>query len=291
MKKLLRETIKITNDNIILAIPLVIFMWIIGAYLSYSKLSADSPGELLLAIVTILFMLGAFLSGWFYLVKEAVRISSEIFVIEKDRTKAALELYKEFPVGIGKYFLTFIGIAVILFLIFTLTGVVIFKAGLLTIGNIDLSPLQIKQILGTPEDMKLFVDSLTETQLIKLAKWNLLFMAGSAVISYLTILWVPEVVNGSKNPALALVNSVKKVFKKPLKTLGVFLFIGVLNFLLSFLSTFAIYNPLAYLIMMVVYFYFLVFIVVLIFLYYESEFLNPSQEVKSITDEQTQTEE
>lgn len=291
MKKLLKETAIITNENIILAIPLVILLWVIGAYIGYSKLNADSVGELSLAVVTILFILGAFLSGWFYMVKQAVNKSLKMFITENNHAKVALNLYREFPVGIGKYFLTFIGVAVILFLIFTLAGAIIFKAGLLTIGNIDFTPLQIKQILGTPDDMRLFMDSLTEAQLIKLAKWNLLFMAGSAIISYITILWVPEIINGCRNPILALFYSIKKVFKKPLKTLGIFLFIGVLNFILSFLSTFAIYNPFTYFIMMVLYFYFLVFIVVLIFLYYEKQFLNPLQENKNITDEQEQSEE
>jgi len=292
MKKLIHDAIKITNDNVILAIPLVIFMWLIGAYIGYSKFSADSILELTIAVVTILFMLGAFFSGWFYMIKEAVRLSKKIFVIDKDRTKAALELYKEFPAGIGKYFLTFIGIAIIFVTLFTLAAAALFKLGLILIGNVDFSPLQMKQALGTPDDMRLFIESLSEAQLIKLSKWNLLFMLGSAIISYITILWIPEVINGERNPAIALFKSIKKVIKKPLKTFGLFLFIGIFNFILSFLSTFAIYNPITYLIMMVAYFYFLVFIVVLLFLYYEKEYLlKPEENNITLTDDKTDTEE
>lgn len=278
MSKLLKDSVKTTNDNIILAIPLVVFMWIVGLYLGYSRLSADSIPEFALAIVTLLFMLGAFLSGWFYMVRAAVQVSKKVYVLDEDRAKATMGLFKEFPAGIGHYFLSFIGMAVLFLVIFIVLGMVIYQVGTYFLGDLQLSQLQIKQILGSPEDMKLFVDSLSENQLIQLFYWNLLFMIGSAVVSYLTILWVPEVVNGVRNPLVALFRSIKKVLKYPVSSFKLFLFIGVTNFLVSFISTFAMYNPLTYLLMMIIYFYYLVYIIVLLFTYYDRKFVEANAE-------------
>ena len=35
MGKLFLDTVKITNDNIILAPPLILFMWILGLYIDF----------------------------------------------------------------------------------------------------------------------------------------------------------------------------------------------------------------------------------------------------------------
>src|SRR5574344_454114 len=272
MKEIIKSAFKTTNDNIILTIPLVIFMWIMGAYLAYSQYTANSFWELMLVLVTTLCMLGAFLSGWFYMVKGAVALSKKVFVMDEDRSKAVLGLFKEIPTGIGSYFLSYIGMSFMAIVIFSIFAFLIYKIGILCIGRVDFNAIQLKQALGSPNDIKMLLDSLTEAQLIKLSNWNMLFIFSGAILSYLTFLWVPEVIYSTINPFSALFKSVKKIFKKPLKTFELFMLIGCSNIVLSFLSTFAIYNPLAYLIMMIIYFYFLVFIVVLLFTYYEKEF-------------------
>lgn len=279
MTKILNNALKTTNDSIVLALPLIIFMWIMSAYLGYTQLTANSVPEIILAVVTTLFMLGAFLSGWFYMVKKAVSLSKKIFVLDEDRAKAVLGLFKDIPAGIGKYFLSYIGMSFLIIIIFLLFALIIYHIGIAFIGKLDLSALQMKQAMVSPNDMKMFLDSLTEAQLLKLSYWNLLFMAGSAVASFFTFLWVPEIVYSDKNPLTALFKSIAKIIKKPFKTLGLFLFIAILNILLSFISSFAVYNAFAYFVMMIVYFYFLVYIVVLLFTYYDNEFLESKNAV------------
>jgi len=273
MIKLIKNAVKITNDNIILTIPLIIFMWIIGAYLGYSKFTADTLAEIVLAGVTLLFLFGAFLSGWFYMVKKAVQLSKNVFVLDEERAKAVLNLFKFIPAGIGKYFLSFIGLSLLFIALVFLFGAAIYNTGAYFIGNLDLDPLQIKQAMTTPNDMKTFIDALSDQQLIMLSKWNLLFIVASALFSFFTFLWVPEIIYSTKNPFMALIYSIKKIFQKFLKTIKLFLFIMLLNFVISFISTFAMFNPFVYLLTMIIYFYFLVYVIVLIFIYYESEFV------------------
>ncbi len=272
MRKLFRNAVKITNDNIILAMPLIIFMWILTIYISFSKQTVNSLPLLVLSGVTIIVMTGAFFAGWFYMVKKAVKLSKQIFVLDSDRAKATFNLLKTIPAGIGKYFLSYSGMILLAFIIFALAGLCVFHIGIHLIGRLDLDSSQLKNILYSAADMKAFLDSLSFDQLIKLNNWNMLFLAVTTIISFLFMLWIPEIVYQTRNPFMALVNSVKKIFKKIGKSLKIFIFLTVLNFILSFLSTFSLINPFLYFVVTVIYFYFLVYIVMLIFSYYDSEF-------------------
>lgn len=65
MLKYLKNALKITNENVIVAVPLLIFYILINLYLGYTKYMADTPLEALIAMLTITFMVAVFLAGWF----------------------------------------------------------------------------------------------------------------------------------------------------------------------------------------------------------------------------------
>jgi hypothetical protein len=195
-----------------------------------------------------------------------------VFETDVERAKAAFKLFTVIPDGIGRYFASFAGMALVFAAVTFVFGVIIYQTGIHFIGNLELSAVQITQAMVSPDDMRTFVDGLSEAQLMRLSLWNLLFIAGTSVMSFLIMLWVPEVMFLTKNPLAALFYSLKKLFNKPLKPLLVFLFIMALNILLSFISTFAILNQVLYMVMMITYFYFIVYAVVLLFTYYEQEF-------------------
>lgn len=272
MLKLFKDSIKITNDNIILATPLIFFMWILSLYVGFSRLTVDSLPLAILSFVTVLFMTGAFFAGWFYMVKKAVQLSKQVFVLDSDKAKATFNLLKTIPAGIGKYFLPFIGMIIFSLVVIAIVGALVFKLGMLLIGNLNLDPNQVRDVLTSTSDMKAFLDSLSFEQLIKLNNWNLLLLGTSSLMSFLFMLWIPEIVFQTKNPFKALFNSIKKIFSKPWKSVQLFIFMSILNFVLSFINTFSIINHILYFIMMVIYFYFLVYLVVLIFTYYDREF-------------------
>ncbi len=272
MRKLFRETFSITNDNIIISFPLILFMWILTLYISFSSQSVNSLPLLILSSVTVLVMMSAFFAGWFYMIKKAVKLSKQVFVLDTDRAKATFNLIKTLPAGIGKYFLSYLGMIIIAAFIVFITGVCVFQLGIHIIGKLDLNPEQLKNVLSSAADMKAFLDSLSFEQLVKLNNWNLLFLAATTVTSFLFMLWVPEIAFCNRNPLTALVFSVRKLFAKFAKSLKLFIFITILNFVLSFINTFSMFQPILYFIMTVVYFYFLVYVVMLIFLYYDREF-------------------
>ena len=278
MLKLFKNAFKLTNEGIILATPLIIFIWLITIYLTFAKGVVDTLPEAVSAVITLLCMVGAFCAGWFYMVKESIALSKKEFILDEDRAKEILNLIKKIPAGIGKYFLSFIGMSLITLGIFAIFAICIYKLGMHFIGSIDFTAEQIKNAMSSPQDMKVFLDSLSIEQLYKLGNWNLLFMAASTLMSYMLMLWIPEIIYQTQNPLLALFKSIKKLFVKFGKSIALFVYLTLLNLVISFANTFSLLNPVIYMLMMIVYFYFLVYVIVLIFYYYDSEFNNKPEE-------------
>lgn len=272
MFKLFKDAIKVTNDNIILATPLILFMWILSLYVGFSKMSVNSLPILLLSCITVVCMTAAFFGGWFYMVKKAIKLSKETFVLESDKARETFNLIKKIPAGIGKYFWSFLGLILLSIFILSVVMPLVMKLSLLIVGPLGLDTSLMKDAVSSADGMKAFIDSLSSEQIIKLFKIELIFVGFSAIFSYLFMLWIPEIIYSTKNPFMAIFKSIAKVFKKPWKLLKLFIFTWVLNLVLSFANTFSIINPIIYFIMMVLYFYFIVYLVVLLFLYYDREF-------------------
>jgi len=279
MINIFKQAAKITNYNIILAIPLIVFVKLLDLYSLYSRNTVDSTHELILASVTVLFMSGAFFASWFYMVKEAIDLSKQVFVLDADRAKATINLFKALPVGIGKYFLSFVGFYIILFFIQVFATPVVYLLGVNIIGGLDTESMQNLQVIAmdpsiTNQSMAAFIDKLAPEQIIFFGKWSLLFMLITSIIMYLLMFWIPEIIYKTPNPIVALWRSVVKLFKDFFSSFRFFISIWLMGFALLFLNTFAVINPLAYIIMNIILFYFTVFVVVAIFLYYDKKFVD-----------------
>ena len=278
MRELFKEAAKITNYNLILVVPLIIFILVIDLYSMFSRYSIDSNPKLLLASITILFMFGVFCAGWFYMVGESLKLSKKVFVLDKDRARASMNLFKCIPEGIGKFFLSFVGVYIIFFLIQILATPVVYLIGVKLIGGLDnASLIQLQQMaldpsMSTDAGIAKFVDSLSMEQILFFAKWSLLFMVATSFFMYLLMLWVPEIIYKTHNPFIALYKSIVKLFKDFIHTFGIYISLWLMGFLLLFLNTFAIFNPVAYMLVNMLLFYFFVYFVVLIFLYYDKKY-------------------
>lgn len=279
MRELFKEAIKITNYNIILAVPLIVFIKILDLYSLYSKYNIDSTPKFLIASITVLFMFGVFCAGWFYMVEGAVKLSKKVFVLDTDRAKATMNLFKIFPEGVGKFFLSFVGVYVIFLFIQAIATPLVYILGVNIIGGLDaesmqhLQELTINTELASNQGMPAFIDKLSIEQIIFFGKWSLLFMSVTSVIMYLLMLWIPEIVCCTLNPLLALWRSLVKLFKDFFTTVRLFITLWLIGFALLFINTFAVINPIAYIIMSIVLFYFSVYFVVLIFLYFDRKYV------------------
>ncbi len=280
MRELFKEAVKITNYNIILTIPLIIFIKILDLYSLYSKYNVDSALKFLVASITVLFMFGIFCSGWFNMIKGAIKLSKKVFVLDEDRAKATMNLFKNFSEGVGKFFLSFVGAYIIFLFIQAIATPLVYILGVNIIGGLDTNSMQNLQSLAINSEMSAnqgmpaFIDKLSIEQIIFFGKWSLLFMSITSIIMYLLMLWVPEIICCTPNPLVALFRSVKKLFKDFFVTVRLYLILWFVGFLLLFVNTFAVINPIAYIIMSIIMFYYSVYLIVLIFLYFDRKYLN-----------------
>lgn len=278
MRELFKEAIKVTNYNIILAIPLIVFIKVLDLYSLYSKYNIDSTPKFLIASITVLFMFGVFCAGWFYMVKGAVKLSKKIFILDTDRAKATLHLFKKFPAGVGKFFLSFVGVYVIFLFIQAIATPIVYLLGVNIIGGLDTESMQhlqeiaINSELAANQGMPAFIDKLSVEQIIFFGKWSLLFMSVTSIVMYFLMLWIPEIICFTPNPFLALWKSIVKLFKDFFTTIRLFITLWFMGFVLLFINTFAVINPFAYIVMSIILFYFSVYLVVLIFLYFDKKY-------------------
>ncbi len=284
MRELFKEAIKITNYNIILAVPLIIFIKILDLYSLFSRANIDSAPKFLIASITVLFMFGVFCAGWFYMVEGAVKLSKKVFVLDTDRAKATMNLFKTFPEGVGKFFLSFVGVYIIFLFVQAIATPLVYILGVNIIGGLDpdsmqyLQELTINTELAGSQGMPAFIDNLSIEQIIFFGKWSLLFMSVTSIVMYLLMLWIPEIICCTPNPLIALWRSLVKLFKDFFTTVRMFLALWFAGFVLLFINTFAVINPIAYIIMSIVLFYFSVYMVVFIFLYFDRKYVGGDEQ-------------
>lgn len=274
MFKLFKDSFKMTNHCIILATPLIIFLSILGWYFTYTISAVDNIPKLILAIITSIIMISGLLSAWLYMAKKTLSISKRLILFENERIKAFLEIIYSIPKGIGKLFLSILGAVIIYIALFVSGTMLISFITTNFIANIDFfSIFDIDSLFVTSKELFDEIAMLSNNELLAINCWYALMLIFSTIISFLTILWIPEIVYTEKNPIKALYNSVIKLVTTFPKTLLLYVYIAILTIFISILNTLLMFNPFLFFLVLVLYYYFLVYIVVLLFSYYEQNFI------------------
>lgn len=284
MIKYFSKAFKVTNENIILTTPLVLFLLLVVIYMELAQNAPNSVPSAILFLITILFITSAFPAGWFYMVKKAIELDKKEFIIDEDKTRASFGLLKEIPVGIGEYFFSFIGATLLNLLFIAAITFVSYKVGLKFIGAVGLSLDQLKLLMGTPENVTSGVSTLKIEQLIRLNAWCMLAFFIFIFYSFITMFWSVQIIMQTKNALFAFFESVGVIFKNFFSALALFLYIMFVYIAVYLLNLLLYNNPILYFVSMLIYFYSLVYIVVLIFLYYDREIKNPSEKNSSQND-------
>lgn len=272
MLKLFKETFKTTNDSIIVAVPLILFMSILGCYLEFALMSVDSTNKFIFAMGTFTVLFCCCISGWFYMVKKALQLTGKIFVFDKDRVKELRNLSLSLFKGVGRLFLPIFGIVLIYLCVyaFLITGIGAFISHY--VGTLNLEFLTPDSLFISSWELIDEINDLSRNELIIINLWYIAVIIITVIVSFITFLWIPEVVYAQKNPLKALIISIKKVFKTFKRTLLLFAYVVCLAAAVSILNTLLMFNPFLYFVVLVLSYYFLVYAVVLVFTYYEQEF-------------------
>ena len=258
MSNCIKESFKLTNKYIILATPLILFSLLSSLYILFSI--GGNTISLIIALILFTFMLGAFLSGWFFMIREGVK--------EPDMEEPNF-LIKEFPAGVGEYFLPVLGAMVIGFVIASAIVLAAYFTGMKMIGDIGISPEVLAKSMESFEELKSMLLSLNEEQLFRLNAWNLLLFASMTVTYFAVMFYAPAMFFKEKNPIKAYFLSLKDLFsRKFFKNLVLFLGLFFSYFILSILTTIFGMNIITHFIFTIINFYYLVFMAVLVFNYY-----------------------
>lgn len=259
----IKESFNLTNRYIILATPLILFSLLSSLYVLFSI--GGNVISLIFAIVLFILMLSAFISGWGYMIKSGIQEP------ERDDVNSLL---KEFPSGVGEYFLSALGAVLNVLLFSGLILLVFYFAGMKFIGSIGITPAAMSAALESAAALKSFIISLPEEQLFRLNAWNLTLLAAIGTDYFLLLFYIPAMMYKSKNPYIALFTSLKDLFcRKFLTNICLYMIIFLSYFVLSILTTIFGINSIAHFVLTLVNFYYLVFIAVLIFNYYYLNFV------------------
>ena len=246
MFKIIFESYKITNKALILAAPLVLFCTLFALYYSYLISETDSVPKHIFSIVTIFIVVSGLLGSWLYSIKKGLALVKQVYIFDSDRNKALLSIFPYLLKGFGRLFLPcsgFIALNIILY-------ITIFSG----IAYLTVCFPNLRDNVAT--------------------LWLLVFY----IYTFLTILWIPEIVYNERNALYALVNSVIKVFTQFKDTMSLYLFIfSLFTIILALLFQFIYVHPILSFLLIMVFYYIILYIIVLLFTYYEQKFLNPEK--------------
>lgn len=267
------DAFKYTNNNMLLLSLLISVVFIVSMYVMVSTLRGVNP---LWTMLIVILLMAAIASGFFYSVKKG---------ISKDIDETSHDIKTVFPMfytGIGKYYLSFLGMFFLFFLFATgiIMGTFLLANNLICdVSELGIDPNAFFQIIATDNNaINTFLTSLSPQQQAYFRAWNRLFFFSTHIFTFLLILWIPEQVYTKKNLFVTLFTSVKKVIKDIPTLLCIFLTISFLNVVLTAFVLVPVNNPVLLFIFsilsMIVPLYLLLYDFYTLFLYYQAKYIN-----------------
>ena len=116
------------------------------------------------------------------------------------------------------------------------------------------------------------INGLEPNEIKVLEMWYFTMKISMALVSFVSILWIPEIVYSKKNAFVSLKNSIKKVFSNFGNVLFLYFYIILIILLLSALNSVFWHSTLFAFLALLLTYYFFVYVVVLLFTYYERNF-------------------
>lgn len=274
MLKLLKESFKITNNCIIIATPLILFSLIASLYLIFST-GGNSFGQIATMVLFFL-MLGAFLSGWFSMISTVVKNPPE-------KPAKDYSMLSEFPSGVGEYFLCTLGFIIFTFIVSSIILIISVLLGKHYIGSAGFTYAQMLSASANIESMRSFIDSLSQEQIIKINKWNILLLATMIFNYFVIMFYAPALYIKNKNPLFAFIISLRDLLSRKIITnIVLFILLFISYTILSILNVIFGNNIIMHFILTLVNFYYITYSIILVFNYYYTNFAKIGSEIDEI---------
>jgi len=259
------KVFKLTNKYLVLATPLILFSLVSNIYVAFSLQGRII--NLIIALFLLILMTGAFLAGWFFMIKK---------VVTEPLREDTNTLMGEFPSGVGEYFLPTTVVVINAILILAVFIMLAYFAGTKLIGDVGISPDTFYRAMENTQAMKTFMTSLTANQILKINQWNLLLLFSMLCSNFITIFYLPALFFKDKNPFKALFISIKDLFtKKFLTTFGIGVLIFITYLVFTILMSIFSGSIILHFILSLANFYFMMVVGVGIFYYYYHNFVKP----------------
>ncbi|MDD3236903.1 MAG: hypothetical protein PHV37_02250 [Candidatus Gastranaerophilales bacterium] len=272
MIKSIKDAFIILKDNLIVVQPLILFLLLVGFVAQPIRLSVQQSVPSLIAVVITFAFTAAFLAGWFYNMKLAVAMKGKVYETPEEKGLAQLDLLKQFFTGVGDYFLSTMGMIVVYMILVSIFAFFAYKIGVHYIGSLDKVADFIKILsVDTKDTMAIAAGKFPQGEQLKIFYWSAYVSLLSVIFTFVTMFFAPVLFYKTKNPLLAFFYNVVFIFKNFLGSLGVLMFLAVVNFVVSFIYVLSVSNIILSVIALLITFFYMSYHVMLIFVYYEEK--------------------
>lgn len=258
MTKESKNVFSIANKYIVLATPLILFSLFSNIYVVFS--ASGRIVNFLITLILLVLMSGAFLAGWFLMVKKAVN---------DEYPDNPYLLMKDFIPGVGEYFLSVTGGVFCTTAFALLILVLAFVFGNNLIGDIGITSEQLTKAMESTEALKIFLSTLTIEQMVKIKQWNILILISLFMIHFLLIFYYPAMFYKKNNPFISLFIGIKDLFtERFFEVLTIVFLFAIVYLFLSAFSALTAKFALLHLLATMLNFYFIIIFVVWSFNFY-----------------------
>lgn len=264
----IKKSYSIVWRNLILTQPPILFLLIMSILLGgFNRLGANIY-VLIIFITSLLFLTISFFAGWFQMTKKTIAFELDESTNNEEKALKSFGLVKHFFPGVGDYFLSITGVGMLFIILTGLFSYISLKFGIKFLGALDIEFLKKSLEITTANDMNIYFSSLSEEKLMSILKWFSYLFAVQTLGQLIVMWWIPALYYKTKNPITALFLNFKYLFKHPLKSITILMYLIILNIIISLISSFFTQNSILSLISFLLFFYYITYYVVLIFLYY-----------------------
>ena len=279
MSSYIKKALDITRKNVIIIQPLVLFL-IVFTFTTSALFQLAHKITYIVFLTTNILLCTAFLSGWFYMIKQTIkhyhRSENGDYKNDKEETEASLALSKEFFPGVGDFFPAITFTVLCYVAVYILIMFISLKSGTHFLPPTDINWTDFMTAANsTPAEMQKYVSSLTYEQLKAINLWILYIGGIGTVFTFLTMYLFPAVFDKKEQyffvPFSAFNRNLCFICKHFWESLGLIIFLFFLQLIFSIFSVLFSLNIIMSIIGLIITFYFVTYAIVLIFLYYETQ--------------------